>query len=494
MKQYRNAQEIQAELGTQSLGGIQSCPEGNAARMGMLGLGASGPGRESQAHAQEGPEAGPAMEGPSGEQGAGPPGEMEALHGSDGHGLMGGDTEVQVGPHHLDTGQVNLLVDYVPSLEALMEISPEDLVVGLGLIEKMELHGLSPEETEDFDRIFPDYADIGLDNSDHFAPPSDGLAPAGSPNFLGQIREHLGKAHEQATSGDLNGALVTAGWGGHYIADAFSAGHMVNKDEIMATADTNLKGNAAATFAVAADHIMANGQEQLSTWRQRTPLGLAPIDAPLLRRLYALTNVYMHSAITGAITKAIHDELSGDPGRPIVEVSSMGETWLMGGDGNLDETSERIGKDIIQWVYDALAGQAESSNFIKADAMIGWVEKHLPKPTTDGQATIDGIVSRVFESNESIGHALGTATLSEFDAVMAKFGLLVEQVEGGGGDQISDYPEPELREILEGENITDNDVEEALERLKGGHDDHETILSDYGLSVDELLDGLREAG
>ena len=93
-----------------------------------------------------------------------------------------------------------------------------------------------------------------------------------------------------------------------------------------------------------------------------------------------------------------------------------------------------------------------------------------------------------------MGHALGTATLSEFDAVMAKFGLLVEQVEGGGGDQISDYPEPELREILEGENITDTDVEEALERLKGGHDDHDTILSDYGLSVDELLDGLREAG
>ncbi len=254
---------------------------------------------------------------------------------------------------------------------------------------------------------------------------------------------------------------------------------MVNKDEIMATADTNLTGNAAATFAVAADHIMANGQEQLSTWRQRTPLGLAPIDAPLLRRLYGLTNFLMPSAITGAITKAIHDELSGDPGRPIVEVSSMGETWLMGGDGNLDETSKRVGEEIIQWVHDTLASQAESSNFIKADAMIGWVERHLPKPTTDGQATIDGIVSRVFESNESMGHALGTATLSEFDTVMAKFGPLVKQVEGGGGDQISDYPEPELREILEGESITDIDVEEALERLKGGHDDHETILSEW---------------
>ena len=457
MKQYRNAQEIQAELGTQPQGSMQSCPEGNAARMEMLGLGASGAGRESEVPVQEGPEAVPAMEGPSGGQGAGAPGEVEAQHGSEDHGKLGGDTKVQVGPHELTTGQVNFLVDYVPSLDALAKISPEDLAKGFELIEKMENHALSPDETKEFNRIFPDYADIGLDNSDHFAPPSSGVAPTGSENFLGQIREHLGKAHDQASSGDLNGALATASWGGHYIADAFSAGHLVNKDEMMFHARALLMFTEKDVFSEAARTVVANGEEQLSRWRRRSPTGLVPIDAALLIKLYRLTNIFESRAITGAVTKYIHDRLSGDPGRPIVEVSSMGRTWLMGGDGTLDETSESICKDLIQWVYDMLDAQSDresdTEDFIKKDALIGWVEQRLPKPTAKGQSMIDGVVKHVFKNPKNMGVALGDATLSEFDTVMESFSpLLVVKV---GGDKISDP----LPEVPEGDHLNGIDLE-----------------------------------
>ena len=497
MKQYQNAQEIQAELGVRPQDAMQQFPEGNAARMGMLGLGAQGSGSDQESQASEEQEAGSEVDGGSSEQGqgAGAPGEMEALHSSEDHEYIGGKNQVAVGPHVLTTGQVNMLVDYVTSLQELVELSQADLVEGFALIHLNEHGHMTPEQSARFEEIFPNYADIALDNSDHFAPPSNGVAPAGSANFLGQIREHLAKAHEQASAGDLNAALGTAGWGGHYIADAFSAGHLINKDEIMFKADVHLMAyGETPVFSHAARGIVAEG-EAVSGWAQRTPLGNKPLSAAFLVQLLSLANVFEHTAITGAVAKAIHDELSGDPGRPIIEVSSMGQKWLMGGDENLDDTSKDVAKDLIDWVYESLGAQADSQDHISADAMIQWVEQRLPQPTADGQARIDQVVSNVFANAESLGTALAEATVSEFDAIMENFdatpiGALIVRVAPEGDDELSAYPTPDVRDALEREGITDTDVEAILERFQ--EESQETVLSDYGLSVDQVLEPLTQ--
>jgi len=161
----------------------------------------------------------------------------------------------------------------------------------------------------------------------------------------------------------------------------------------------------------------------------------------------------------------------------------------MGGDENLDNTSKDVVHDLIDWVYESLDAQADCQDHISADAMIQWVEQRLPQPTADGQARIDEVVSNVFANAESLGTALADATVSEFDAIMENFdatpiGALIVRVTPD--DELSGYPTPDVREVLAGEGITDTDVDAILERFQG--EPEETVLSDYGLSVDQVLE------
>ena len=404
MKQYRTQTDIDAVLGPQlSENTPARADSSNSVRAGGIGVQAGGP------------EAGASAEWADS-------GQVEAQHGSGHHDEIGGDEVVQVGPHQLTTGQLNELVDYVQSLDELAALSPDALERGLELIETMEEGGLSASETSEFDAIFPNYAAIALDNSDHFAPPSDGTAPAGSANFLGQLRQHFGDAHDLAAAGDTNGALACAGWGGHYVADAFSAGHLVNKDEIMFNADVHLQAyGRGPVFGGAASEIIAEGTA-VSGWGIRTLTGgVRDLNASDLFNMLSAADVFQHVAISGAIAKAIHDRLAGDGASRVIEVESSGRTWLLGGDGDLDPVAKDIASGLLEQAYTRLEAVSTDPGHISKADFLAELEAGLPTPTADGQARIDQIVSNVFESPETLAHALAEASLHEFDTIMASF-------------------------------------------------------------------------
>src|SRR5690606_22797465 len=98
---------------------------------------------------------------------------------------------------------------------------------GLALLGKHDHHhgGLDPDEYAELMAIFPAYVDLSKSNDAHFAPPSEGVSPTGSPNHLSEAQRHLTAAYEAVTDAGadreqaLDLAKGHAAFGAHFIAD-----------------------------------------------------------------------------------------------------------------------------------------------------------------------------------------------------------------------------------------------------------------------------------
>ena len=90
------------------------------------------------------------------------------------------------------------------------------------------LAGPAQQPTRDPARMGGDYVDLASQNVSHFA----------TDNFATWAAEHI-KACEEHRAGKRGAALARDALGLHYLTDRFSAGHVVNKEELMTFA-TNL--------------------------------------------------------------------------------------------------------------------------------------------------------------------------------------------------------------------------------------------------------------
>lgn len=392
-----------AQSSIQQPGGAELAPWGNSARASDLGMGAQEP---------RGP---------------------EAEHGSPDHLVLGGDLPVMVGvpPVEMTTGMVNALVDYVRSPEELMTMPSDDLLRG---VELMEREPLSAEDQAELIELFPAYVELGQANDNHFSPPDPELCePSGrdEPNLATEIDAGLRRAIELAAEGGrtgatelLNQAYVEVAWAGHFIADAYSAGHLFNKSDVRALVDEVVRHPLwtpalAVQLPSCADRIAVDGAETLEAWRHEVLdaggfLVQTPVTALHLAALLEGALATQPELFGNGVSLAVHEELAAG-----VMVSDHERTWMMGGDHHLDPVSKGQAIASIEAAYDAVELAYGAPDRADAAASVAAVLARLPHPVESEQERIAGVIERATDVlGGGLSDAIALGAVAQLDVIL----------------------------------------------------------------------------
>ena len=207
--------------------------------------------------------------------------------------------------------------------------------------------------------------DLAISNNSHFAPP-----PAGTQSTMANNKQMWEKYHARAiqtaragtNSTALDAAYPINAFGDHFLTDAFSAGHLINKELVMNrfinNVLTNGKVNSAGDkmFERIADGALAvpeinkklGGFEVISghwyepNWDLNdTGVFLPEVFYRILVRVMEDTAHGGTQKIANLAAKAIHDYLNHYPSGVPVK-NKKGNSWNLTGDGTLNIDNIKI--------------------------------------------------------------------------------------------------------------------------------------------------------
>src|SRR5262249_2914446 len=197
----------------------------------------------------------------------------------------------------LTSGEIDALADLYGSPEELYRADPTELRRLLVLIHQQQRDPRSVSESDWDDATGGRYNRLNLRNSAHFGPSDAALVPVrpggGSASnrerFLQYYNETIVNGQEayhfyglpdpEQTRRKLDQATISAGFAEHYIMDAFSAGHLFNKDDFVEQVRQHLnalsKDQISHLFSAVAARVLADP-------RARALLGhYEPTERPL---------------------------------------------------------------------------------------------------------------------------------------------------------------------------------------------------------------------
>ena len=268
------------------------------------------------------------------------------------------------------------------------------------------------------------YVNLSAKNADHFAPPTSDLPDTAQKgdNRSTWWENHL-VAIDKATVGRLDEALLQNAFGDHFLTDAFSAGHMISKAELMEKARAKvdkLKWHAytwykhfsfrSSTFTdrLAQDILADPEGAQLSNyqidlgqvtgeWHDVTAQTLSPLIGAIMKQ--------QPDDILSLFAKAVHDWLNQDIERRWggleVENDTQPKTvWRLSGDGTLaasNETLEIARKAVARSQQDIVDAAAfvKTGKPVQAGEWAARVWDFVPHPTKKGHAKADQIVAEL---------------------------------------------------------------------------------------------------
>lgn len=350
---------------------------------------------------------------------------VQAQHASPDHVQLGGSHLVEVGDHQLTTGQINALADYVAHPSDLARLTPAEIERALELI---VAEPLTAEQSAELLRLFPDYEALSLANENHFGASDPALCdPCGSggPTNRSEVASWLGQAFSCAAAagraGDAEGldqALTQAAFGGHFIADAFSSGHLFNKADVLAAIAQGIAaagpGAMPALVGVAGVRIAGEAHETLAAWRVVGPGGLRPVLPTDLMVLMGAVLAFLPEVFHNGVVLAIHDQLSVEG----VDVTDGSLTWRMFGDHSLDPVSAARCSVLIEDVYAQVhACFARPDTVPSAEPFLA----RLPVPTGDEQARIHDVIARASTvAGGGMEDAVVAGSVAQLDTILSQ--------------------------------------------------------------------------
>ncbi|MFI9386607.1 DUF4157 domain-containing protein [Kutzneria sp. NPDC052558] len=198
------------------------------------------------------------------------------------------------------------------------------------------------------------YSELARDNEEHFAPSDPALV---TPSGTGK-RDHKaywerfhGEALFAAQKGDKNKALVINAFADHFLTDAFSAGHLINKPDVMDRFDKALRARpndlAALLHNVAEQSFKGPVKDLFSQYETKDKykgvfhpnINSASRFEELLKAIWAK----MPSVVLNLAADAAHATLNATSGGIPVS-NKKGRTWNLTGDKTLDP----VNRDIIR--------------------------------------------------------------------------------------------------------------------------------------------------
>jgi hypothetical protein len=377
-------------------------------------------------------------------QGDHAPGSRTATVGEHDDDLHGRTQGVQ-----LTSGEINALADLYGSPDDLFKASPDEVTRVLKVLHKQQQDPKSVQESEWDDATGGRYTKLNLRNAPHFGPSNpDLIKPPSGTTHSGDNRtmftryyneaivnaleafHHLGLPSAEHTRRYLDRATIAAGFAEHYIMDAFSAGHLFNKDDFVALLQQNLKPEKGEDLPGAkveellgpvAHGVLADSRskELLSHYE---PMDRPPIDKlggvpmpwrPNFNYEYAfeglLEGLYKDSdgrqAVYSALAKVVHDHLitnidAGSGKLGVEVVNDVRPPWVLSGDKTLassEETRQMIDRAIglfRQLMQPYFAGTVPPGTGGGYAPGSEQVIAYFPRPTHDSITTITELVNK----------------------------------------------------------------------------------------------------
>lgn len=334
-------------------------------------------------------------------------------------------------------GQLIAMADLFPSVDEMMRADPQQLGRVKSLIERSTEYyrGKKSDPSKnvadsEWDTVTGGgYLKLAESNFEHFSP---NFLFRNSPlnvTYQGDNRSAWEAHHSRAiraaqevglqTGADQTSRLLPLEWpliinafGDHFLTDAFAAGHLINKDFLVALWKAQffnagaLTGEAKSFFRRLADRAFALGQvkaqfSKLETVRSYYLFFHPNIDSPE-RFASVLSGIAEREPerIANMVVKAVHDRLNADG----VEVfNNAGDgTWTLRGDGQLDATNRAIIERAVDQSIANINDPSILASNVDFAAYFAKVWKHVPQLTAASEAQVQRLVREYVNPDGSL--------------------------------------------------------------------------------------------
>jgi LysM repeat protein len=258
------------------------------------------------------------------------------------------------------------------------------------------------------------FVGLALANESHFSPSNPAFAPAthaGSANNKSEWEGNHTTALKQSQGGAKDKALEINAFADHFLTDAFSAGHLVNKLDVMEkfksgitikgpgpmTKDSELTPQSTAFFDQISGQAfpgdvsnLYSGYETVERhWGFHPNIDSVGMFSKLLQGIYTT----QPDLIAGSVAKSVHDDLNTKAGGVEVE-NDKGDKWQLSGDKTLNSQTLDIGhKAVAQSQYNVLS-VFKSSDKLDLPQLFKAVWDYVPHATATGTATVKSSVDK----------------------------------------------------------------------------------------------------
>jgi hypothetical protein len=353
-------------------------------------------------------------------------------HAGAGDRAAGGST-FKINGVSMTSGELNALGDLYGTLADVKAADPKELQACVDLVRKQVADPKSVHEADWDTATNYRYSKLNMRNSSHFgpsrvAPPAGTVGPNNRATWESYYRQALATA--SAVPGGPGGgdpredALLINSFAEHFLLDIFSAGHLFNKDDALATMTTKLTalngGQLAGLLKTVATGTWAAGSAEIQKYQGHNWLGWWAMSSAS-RWQSVLEEVYKEPegklALQGAVVKYAHDKLS----EGTVEVKNAFKTWNLSGDKTLSkspDTQEQIklaleeGRSRIRTVASAPGAAAPENDNVAA------VVAHFPEPTGPAQSIIDKLVAAATDPAGDMAKAVTSTIAKEISAML----------------------------------------------------------------------------
>jgi hypothetical protein len=364
----------------------------------------------------------------------------------------------RVGGVELTSGEINALADLYGSPDDLWRADPLEVGRLVVLIRRQQADPGSVKESEWDDATGGRYTRLNLANAAHFGPSNPALIkpPGGAGSTTDNRSEfvryyseaivdaqsahqHLGIPDEQRMRDWLARSAIAAGFAEHYLMDAFSAGHLFNKDDFVATLRANLDAlepsGLSRLFGAVADGVLANpaSHDLLAHYEPVEGIGVGWFQwRPNFDKGWAFKSLLEHlyddrdgrQAVYSALVKVVHDRLSTNDagaGQIGVPVENDFDSWVVSGDKTLatsPKTQHMIDLAIEKFrslIEPYRLGPVEGGGYAPGSEQ---VLAYFPRPTADGQRLISHMVTEVTDPRTGMTAALVEVMSRELPSIL----------------------------------------------------------------------------
>ena len=317
---------------------------------------------------------------------------------------------------NISMGEINALGDFYANPEDVINADPKELKRLVELLRNQRANPNSVSE-EDWEKATQGrYLELAENNSVHFSPSNEDLI-ASQPitriseqnnrsAWISYHKEALQWANRSSNMENSAGqyAKVVNSFADHFLTDAFSAGHLFNKDDVMAIVENNLQRLpfvlVRKLLLMVAHKVYSEHGDFISS-SYEFKMGKLGFELNTAGFYILLEGVYLKepTKIYNAIVKAAHDNLNAWPNG--VPVENDFDNWNLSGDDTLKSSPETQ-----FWAQRAI--EESRANIEKAmkptiiteeeiDELVKRVLAYFPRPTEISTKIIHDMLSQLID-------------------------------------------------------------------------------------------------